>query len=368
MKNFSTVSLVLALSAYLPDVAHAANARCAFKPNAPDSHLVVKGDTLWGISGRFLEHAWCWPEVWGLNKEEIKNPHWIYPGQTVYFDRVNGRLRLGKPLDGSGNGSGFQGNNSDLNLKPQIRSQGVDSDAITSIPSNVIEPFLTQPLIIEANELANAPVIAAAQEGRVSLGAGDKAYVRGDLRDGTSFQVFRPATALKDPDTGKVIGHEAYFLGTVKLSQLARAGNDLHTFVVASFHQEMSAGDRLLPAPPTPLLNYAPHPPAKEVKARVMSVYGGVVHAGQNQIVSVNRGTLDGLDLGTVLELSRTGVNVKDRTAKPKLFQLNSPTLKLPDEQYGNLFIFRTFKHISYGLVMQVKDAVQVGDLAQSPQ
>lgn len=367
MKNFSTVGVVLALSAFLPDVAHAANSRCAFKPNAPDSHLVVRGDTLWGISGKFLEHAWCWPEVWGLNKEDIKNPHWIYPGQTVYFDRVNGRLRLGKPLDGSG-ANGAQGNNSDLNLKPQIRSQDVGADAVTSIPSGVIEPFLTQPLIIEADELANAPVIAAAQEGRVHLGTGDKAYVRGDLRGGTSFQVFRPAQALKDPDTGKVIGHEAYFLGTVKLSQIARAGTDLHTFVVGSFHQEMGAGDRLLPAPPTPILNYAPHPPVKDVKARVMSVYGGVTHAGQNQIVSVNRGALDGLDLGSVLELSRTGILVEDRTAKKKLLQFSKPTIKLPDEEYGNLFIFRTFKHISYGLVMQVRDSVQVGDSAQSPQ
>lgn len=366
MKNFSTVGLVLALSAYLPDAALAANSRCAFKPNAPDSHLVVRGDTLWGISGKFLEHAWCWPEVWGLNKEEIKNPHWIYPGQIVYFDRVSGRLRLGKPLDGSGNG--LQGNNSDLNLKPQIRSQGVDAEAITSIPSGVIEPFLSQPLIVEADELSNAPVVAAAQEGRVSMGAGDKAYVRGDLKNGTSFQVFRPALALKDPETGKVIGHEAFFLGTVKLSQLATPGTDLHTFVVANFHQEISAGDRLIPAPPTPLLNYAPHPPSREVKARVMSIYGGVSHAGQNQIVSVNRGTQDGLDLGAVLELSRTGISVRDQTAKAKFLQLNKPNMKLPDEEYGSLFIFRTFKRISYGLVMQVKDSVQVGDLAQSPQ
>ncbi|MEN9865426.1 MAG: hypothetical protein RL748_1016 [Pseudomonadota bacterium] len=367
MKNFSTVGLVIALSATLPAMAQPANSRCAFKPNAPDSHLVVRGDTLWGISGKFLEHAWCWPEVWGLNKEEIKNPHWIYPGQTVYFDRVSGRLRLGKPLNGSGNGNAGL-NNTDLSLKPQIRSQDLGKDAITAIPSGDIEPFLSQPLIIESEELKNAPSIVAVQEGRVSVGEGDKAYVRGDLKEGTSFQVFRPGVPLKDPDNGKIIGYEAFFLGTVKLSQLAKPGIDLHTFVVASFKQEITAGDRLMPAPPTPLLNYVPHPPVKDVKARVMSIYGGVTHAGQNQIVSINRGSLDGLDLGAVLELSRYGISVKDRTAQKKWYQFNTPTVRLPDEEYGSLFIFRTFKHVSYGLVMQVKDSVQVGDLATSPQ
>lgn len=364
MKNFSTVGLLLALTATYSTSAYALNPRCGFKPDAPDQHRVVRGDTLWGISGKFLDHPWCWPDVWGMNKEDIANPHWIYPGQIVYLDRANGRLRLGKPLDGSNNGSG------PMQLSPQIRSEGIGKDAVTSIPSSVIEPFLSQPLIVEADELNNAARVVAAQEGRVFLGQGDRAYVRGDLKDGTSFQVFRPGVPLKDPETKKIIGYEADYLGTMKLEQLAKPGSDVHTFSVASFKEEIGVGDRLLPAPPTPILNYVPHPPEKKVNALIVSIYGGVSYAGQHQIVAINRGKLDGLDLGTVLELSRYGAVVEDKTVSSKWYELKlkKPTIKLPSEAYGSLFIFRTFKHISYGLVMQVKDTVQVGDYANSPE
>lgn len=367
MKNFSTVGLVIALAATFASSTQAAspNPRCGFKPDAPDQHLVVRGDTLWGISGKFLDHAWCWPDVWGMNKEEIANPHWIYPGQIVYLDRANGRLRLGKPLDGSN-----QGANGNMNLTPQIRTEELGKGAVTSIPSSVIEPFLSQPLIVEEGELAGAARVVAAQEGRVVMAEGDKAYVRGNLKDGTSFQVFRPVKPLKDPETHKIIGYEADYLGTMKLEQAAKPGSDVHTFTVANFRQEIGVGDRLLPAPPTPILNYVPHPPAKNVKAMVISIYGGVTHAGQNQIVAINRGKLDGLDLGAVLELSRNGEWIVDRTEDRKWFDLSlsKKSVKLPSEQYGSLFIFRTFNHISYGLVMQVKDAVRVADYANSPE
>ena len=152
MKKFSTATLVLALASFsfplagfaaTPNAAAPAASRCLFLPNAPDQHLVVKGDTLWGIAGKFLEHPWCWPQVWGMNREEIRNPHWIYPGQIVYFDRVAGRLRLGKPT-GSSSPSGT------VRLSPQVRLQSMATDqAISAIPAGVIEPFLTQPLIIE---------------------------------------------------------------------------------------------------------------------------------------------------------------------------------------------------------------------------
>ena len=303
--------------------------------------------------------------MWGLNKQEIANPHWIYPGQTVYFDRAAGRLRLGK---GVGNGGDNRGPNGPLNLKPQIRTGPLGEDAITSIPSSVIEPFLSQPLIVEPAALAGAARVVAAQEERVYMGEGDKAYVRGNLNDGTSFQVFRPNSALKDPDTQKVIGYEAVYLGTMKLDQVARDGSDVHTFVVGSFKQEIGVGDRLLPVPPSPILNYVPHPPNQKVNARVVSIYGGVVHGGQNQIVAINRGAKDGLDLGAVLELSRYGEVIEDRTASRKWNQVKKETIKLPNHRYGTAFVFRTFNNISYALVMQVQDVVKVGDLASSPE
>ena len=368
MKKFSTATAFLAFASVFASTSATAlplsreahtqiTTRCEFLPNAPDQHLVVRGDTLWGISAMFLQHPWCWPQVWGLNREQINDPHWIFPGQIVYFDRAAGRLRLGIPPAGSGG----TGGSSDARLSPQLRMQGLDKDAIPSIPAGDIEPFLSQPLIVEEDELANTPRIMATQEGRVNVGKNDKAYVRGDLNGGTSFQGFRPGRPLKDPETNKIIGYEAVYLGTLKLQRTAKADNEAHSFTVVTSKEEMGVGDRLLPVPPTPLLNYMPHPPAQQVDARIVSIYGGVAHAGQNQVVSVNRGKNAGLDLGTVLELYRYGAIVQDTTDKKK-------AVKLPDERYGSLFVFRVFKNISYGLVMQVTDSVQVGDVAKSPE
>lgn len=365
MKKFSTALLFLSAAVAnvhaAPESANVAETRCNFLQNAPDQHTVVRGDTLWDISGKFLQHPWCWPRVWGMNREEIRNPHWIYPGQIVYFNRAAGRLQL-TPPDG-------QANNGDLptvKLSPRIRTEGLDRDAIRSIPSRAIEPFLLQPLIVEEDELKTTPRIVAAEEGRVNAGNGDRVYVAGDLQSGTSFQVFRPGNALKDPVTKKVIGYESAYLGTVKLTRAAREQGEAHVFIVVNAKEEMSRGDRLLPLPPTPIVNYVPHPPEQEVAANIVSVYGGLANAGQNQVVTINRGHNQGIDVGTVLDLYDHGQTIRDKTQSSGWF--GGEDIKLPSQRYGELFIFRTFNNISYGLVMQVTDAVKIGDIARSPE
>lgn len=365
MKKFNTAAIVLALaSAFLPLSAHAMSpsdearvdphsVQCAFRQDAPDQHVVVRGDTLWGISGQFLEHPWCWPQVWGLNQEEIRNPHWIYPGQIVYFDRAAGRLRLGTPIgDGSSSSQGMQ---------RRIRTQGIDDQAIPSIPSNIIEPFLTKPLIVSENELANSAHIVAVEEGHVNAGKGDKAYVRGDLKGETMFHAFRPSHPLKDPITKQIIGYEAVYLGTLRITRPSKSDDVASVAELVEAKEEIGAGDRLLPVPVTPFINYVPHSPAQPVVARVASIYEGVTHAGQNQVVTVNVGKANGVDVGTVLQLYHFGGTIVDSSDKKK-------SIKLPDEEYGNLFVFRVFDKISYGLIMEVRNTVEVGDIARTPE
>jgi len=360
MKKFSTIALLLALSSsvFAADEMNPPQTQCAFLPNAPDQHLVVKGDTLWGISQVFLEHAWCWPQVWGMNREEIKNPHWIYPGQIVYLDRAAGRLRLGQPGTSS---DASQGNVPTVRLSPQIRSGTVEAGAIGSIPANLIEPFLSQPLVLDENELKNTPRIVATQENHVNIGKSEKAYVMGDLHDDTTFQVYRPSVPLKDPITKNIIGYESAYLGTLKLVRQGKSANEAHAFIATSAKEEMTVGDHLLPVPNNELNNYVPHPPANAVDGRVVSIYGGVKQAGQNQTISINVGAEDGIDVGTVLQLYRLGQIIPDKTNNKQL-------VKLPDEQYGTLFVYRVFKHISYGLIMQVTDAAQIGDIVKKPE
>mgnify|MGYP000076316197 CR=1 FL=1 len=364
MKNFSTVVTRAAVAALVACVVAGPvqAAECSFKPNAPDQHRVVKGDTLWDISGAFLEHPWCWPQVWGMNRDEIRNPHWIYPGQIVYFDRARGRLSLTRP--GSGDGADAPV----LRLSPQVRSEGLESRAIDAIPASVIEPYLTQPLVVEKDALAGAPRIAASEENRLYLGTGDRVYVRGELGGATEFQVFRPGGALKDPQTGAVLAYEAAYVGTVKLAKAAAPGVDVHTMLVSSSVSEMGVGDRLMPAPPPSVRNYVPHAPLSAIDARVMSIYAGVTYAGQSQVVTVNRGSIDGLDVGSVLQLYHFGKTVADPEGKTGFLGMKRAQMKLPDEQYGSLFIFRTFGHVSYGLIMQVTAPVEVGDVAKSPE
>ena len=362
MKKFSTIALLLALSSpvFALDEMNPPQTQCAFLPNAPDQHEVVKGDTLWGISQMFLEHAWCWPQVWGLNKEEIKNPHWIYPGQIVYFDRVAGRLRLGQTPNSMATDSGG-GTIPTVKLSPRIRGENLSNNAITTIPTNIIEPFLSQPLVLEENELNDTPRIVAAQQGHVNAGKSEKVYAMGDLKGNTTFQVYRPATPLKDPETKLILGYESAYVGALKLVRAGKSDHEAHALLVTASKEELTVGDRLLPVPNSELANYVPHPPSSEINGRIVSVYGGVALAGQNQTVSINRGAAEGIDIGTVLQMYRLGEVITDKTR-------DKSVVKLPDEQYGILFIYRVFKHVSYGLIMQVTDTAQVGDVVRSPE
>jgi hypothetical protein len=176
--------------------------------NAPDTYTVKKGDTLWAISGMFLKSPWRWPELWGMNLDQIHNPHLIYPGQLLVLEKIDGmaRLKLGSVVGGTDT----------IKLSPSIRSESSESGAIASIPMNLIGPFLTDSMVFTANDLATAPRIVATQENRVLLGRGDKAYVSGQLGNTRNWQVFRPAKPIVDPDTKEILGYEARYVGSAE--------------------------------------------------------------------------------------------------------------------------------------------------------
>jgi hypothetical protein len=330
-------------------------------PNAPDSHTVVRGDTLWGISGLFLKSPWRWPELWGMNLDQIRNPHLIYPGQILFLEKTGdrARLRVGQPDSVAGI----------TKLSPRVRSSALDGEGIPSIPFNLIEPFLNEAVIFQGNELATAPRIVATQEGRVLLSRGDTAYVRGELDGKTSFRIFREPKVLRDPTTGEILGYEAVYVGATEAVRPgeSRTGADGKpeiipaTFSVTSIRQEANIGDRLAPVPAREFSNYAPHAPASPIAGQIVSLYGDALTAGQNQIVALNRGARDGIERGHVLALWRDGVKVIDRTDPSR------PTIKLPDERHGMLFVFRVFERMSYALILTVNEPVKPGDRFTQP-
>ena len=329
-------------------------------PNAPDSHTVQRGDTLWGISTLFLKNAWRWPELWGMNLQQIRNPHLIYPGQVLVLERKDGRatLRVGQE---SGIPSGT------VRLSPRVRSELLDNGAIAAIPLNLIGPFLTEAVVFDGNALDAAPRIVATQEGRVMLSRGETAYVRGDLAGAHDFRVFRELKALSDPETKEVLGYEGRYVGTAAYERGADAPPSAAgllvpaTFRITSTRLEAVVGDRLSPVPQQELVAYVPHAPAAPIDGRIVSIYGEGLRAGQNQVVALNRGRRDGLERGHVLALWRSGAEAVDPTGGSKV------RMRLPDERHGILFVFRTFERVSYALILSVQDPVRAGDRFSQP-
>jgi hypothetical protein len=331
-------------------------------PNAPDSHTVQPGDTLWGISGLFLKSPWRWPELWGMNLQQIRNPHLIFPGQVLVLEKRDGRatLRVG------GAGDGVPTNT--VKLGPKVRSTLLDNGAIASIPLHLIGPFLNEAVVFSGNELDTAPRIVATQEGRVMLSRGETAYVRGDLGGARDFRLFRELKPLADPTTREILGYEGRYVGT---TEFVRFGADAKapagavvpdTFVVTSTRLEAVVGDRLSPVPQQDLAAYVPHPPAQPVDGQIVSIYGDGLRAGQNQVVAINRGSRDGMERGHVLALWRSGLAASDKTSPGK-----PVALRLPDERHGTMFVFRVFDRVSYALILNVQDPVRAGDRFTNP-
>ncbi|MEO6361826.1 MAG: LysM domain-containing protein [Caldimonas sp.] len=330
-------------------------------PNAPDVYTVKPRDTLWDISKLYLKSPWRWPELWGMNLQEVKNPHLIFPGQVLYLDKSNGRgrLRMGGPDMAAGPNR----------LSPRIRSRDVALDGIASIPFNLIEHFLNEAVIFETNQLAAAPRIVAAQEGRVLLSRGDTAYVRGDLGQEREYRIFREPRPLKDPTTKEILGYEATYVGASEYTVQGETRTNAEgkaeivpaTFTVTSIRQEAGVGDRLAPVPVREYTNYAPHPPAGPISGQIVSIYGDSLTAGQNQIVALNRGANQGIERGHVLALYRDGKIIVDPTDKGR------EKIKLPDERHGVLFVFRVFERMSYALILSVKEPVAPGDRFSQP-
>lgn len=313
--------------------------------NPPERHVVAKGDTLWSISSRFLKTPWRWPELWRMNREQIRNPHKIYPGDIVWLDMSDGqpRLRLGKPVVSR--------------LEPKVHAEPI-AQAIPSIPASAIEPFISQPLITEAGEENAAVRIVATQEDRVLLGNGDTAFVSG-ISDASieKWQVFRPGKPLKDPETGNVIAHEAFFLGNASLVQVG----DPATVRINVAKEEITRGDWLRPAPLPSIVAYVPRRPEIEINARIANIYGGVSEAGAGSVVTLNQGAADGLENGHVLALYRKRVSVDLDAAQKRV------TTTIPDERYALVFVFRTFEKVAYALVVESSRSVVVGDAARNP-
>ncbi|MCK9282983.1 MAG: LysM peptidoglycan-binding domain-containing protein [Rhodocyclaceae bacterium] len=345
-------ALLLAISS-LSVPALAANSVEAGAPpevaaNAPDRHVVVPGDTLWGIARTFLKDPFRWNELWQINPDQIKNPHRIYPGQVIVLDRSGAQPRL--RIEGEGEPAMEK-------LPPRIRETSL-AQQIPAIPQQAIEPFLIRPLVVDEVAVDTAPRIVAVQDGRVLAGNGDTIYaVNLDKAGGKKWQIYRPGVALKDPDTGEVLGYSAEVVGS---AVLLREGDPAALRITAS-KNEIGKGDQLAPEPKSDIFSYPLHPPKKPISARIVGIAGDAPNAGRYSVILISRGRADGVELGDVLALYRPGETMTDRHKGVVR------DLATPEERFGLIYVFRVFDRISYALIMESDRPAGQGDVVRTP-
>jgi len=341
------------------------------RDKAPERHVVVKGDTLWDISEKFLKDPWKWPEVWGYNKAQIKDPHWIYPGDVVLLTMEGGKPRLS-----------LESQTRSVKLSPSIRGEPiiVKEAGIPSIPVAAIMPLLSQGGVGDPVDLAKAPMILGSSDARVMFSSGDLVYAGKGGADIVDWNVVRLGQALKNPDDPKEV--LAYEMIHIANAHTVTPG-DPQLVRIGSVDQEVLERDRLVPAWKSEPPQFMPHAPDKPMQAKVISALGGPINAGAWMTLVLDKGARDGLEEGHVLALYRPGRSVAD----PKCLRAEKIAFlagggrghaddckkdvddhtRLPETRNGLAFVYRVFNKVAYALVMKSIEPVSTGDTARNP-
>ncbi|MCE8017840.1 LysM peptidoglycan-binding domain-containing protein [Halomonas sp. MCCC 1A17488] len=315
------------------------------RSDAPDRYTVVRGDTLWDISGRFLRHPWQWPEVWQVNPQ-IRNPHLIYPGDVITLQDCHGRPCLG-----------IERGQGEVRLSPEVRRVPV-REAIEPIPLDTVRHFLRDHRVIDDPEaLDELAYVVAGNDRRIISGAGDRIYARGELQRGQRYGIYRVGERYHDAATGELLGLELIGIGRARAE---RSEDGIALMEVLAASQEVRNEDIVLPLEARELASeFMPRAPDHEVDGTILAVPGGVRFIGRLQVVALDRGRRDGLETGHVLQVEQQGERVVDpRTGE---------SLRLPGTDAGLVMVFRPYERMSYGLVMRATRTLEVGDRLHNP-
>ncbi|HYQ39462.1 MAG TPA: LysM peptidoglycan-binding domain-containing protein [Pseudomonas sp.] len=325
-----------------------AQAEVQLKDGHPQNYTVVRGDTLWDISGKFLKQPWKWREIWQVNPQ-VQNPNLIYPGDVLSLTYVDGQPRI---MVNRGESRGT------IKLSPKVRSTPM-AEAIPTIPLEKVNSFLLSNRIVDREaELTQAPYIVAGNAERVVSGAGDRIYARGQFAGGQPvYGLFRQGKAYTDPQTGELLGINADYIGS---GEVVAEEGDIATLNLTRTTQEVRIGDHLLPTEERAISStFQPSEPTGKVDGLIIDVPRGVTQIGQLDVVTLNKGRRDGLSEGNVLAIYKTGETVRDR--------ISGESVKVPDERAGLLMVFRTYDRLSYGLVLNASRSLAVLDKVRNP-
>jgi LysM repeat protein len=328
----------------------------ALNPNAPDSYVVKHGDTLWGISKVFLRDPWFWPEIWQVNPQ-VNNPHLIYPGDTLRLVYINGRPTI------------MLQRGDDARVEPRVRSEPLEG-AVTAIPYAAVAAFMSKPSVLAREQIKDAPYVLATRDMHVVMAEGNTVYARGfsgPVEVGTHYNVVRVGDALRDPDDGnRIMGYDGIFTGAGHLTRIG----DPATLIMTESARETLAGDKLFAGGVDVPLDFIPSAPKVKTIGRIIAVSNGVTVIGQYEVVVINRGAGDGLAPGNVLAVFQAGDVIRDTANRGflnSMSRLAAPKVRLPDERTGTFMVFKTFDHLSYGLIMEATNVIRVADRVENP-
>ena len=330
--------------------------RADVKPDHPVRYTVRRGDTLWDIASRFLKDPWVWPEIWSVNPQ-IDNPHLIYPGDIITLAFVGGEPRLvvqrpgAEPVDGN-----YE------KLEPQVRERPLE-EAIPAIPADTVRQFLNRPRVVSQEQLDRSPYVLGNYEGRLISAAGHDVFARGfgpAGPDADRYNVYRPGSPLHDPATGEVLGYEAIYVGKAAL----KVTGDPARLQLTESTREIFSGDRLMPADrQVSRSSYVPQLPDERVDVQIIQLFDAISQVGSNQVVVINHGARDGAEVSDILAVQQSGGTVRDPYAE----EGRTEEVQLPPQRVGTLMIFRTFERVSYGLILDATQAIQLHDQVTNP-
>jgi len=360
----------------------------SIRSDHPDEYIVVTGDTLWDISGRFLDKPWQWPAIWHANPQ-INNPHLIYPGDSISLVYIDGVPQLRLRRGGT------------VKLSPSVHV--VEREAVNGIPFDSLAPFMRDIRVVSPSEFEGLPYVIANTDERLTATYSDQTYVRGlDGRVGEEYIVARLTSiydAVGDADEIRRVNPQehwkvaqsvwdrneslhtnvlpwnrrpknpvGYELVEVSRVRVAQAG-EITVLDIIHDRTEVKTGDVILPVSEQGYEEvFYPHAMDDTPDGlRVLATSGQKGGVGLYQIVAISGGSNQGLKPGHVFSAFRSGAVVNDRTAYRWGSFAEDATVKLPDLYDGLVMVFRTFDNVSYGMVMKGKRVVMEFDMLRDP-
>lgn len=351
----------------------------AIKPDAPKSYTVKQGDTLWDISGLYLQQPWLWPQLWKLNPQ-VENPHLIYPGDvlSLSYDKdgrpvltVNGSALKVSPSDAvTEPGQGIR------KLSPEARKSLKNVKAVTTIPLMMIRPFLTYEQSLSAEQIESLPYVLGADDHVKNASQGHILYVRGQLQQDAAYGIYRKGKAYIDPESEEILGYETILVGTARAF---RAGgtevNAPASVAVLDVKQEIRQGDRLLPAADGQSLPafFMMRKPEQPIAGSIIDTTSDLREFSSWDIVVLNKGQQDGVKAGYMFSISRQSPAVVDSSRGPVYMSdaskyqkimggIDGDRIDMPKEQIGELMVFKVAERTSFAIVTGTKKPIRVGD------